>query len=320
MTRPTLLDIAKRNLGDAEVGLIEEAIYHLPEVTGVDREYGRTIPGVGQVKTIRGINYYTKVRTALPSAGFRAANEGVTATKSTFVNRLVETFILNPRWECDKAVADRDEQGPQAYIAEEADGILTAAFLQAARNFYYGTNTTYSGDAKGHPGLIDSYDATNMVVDAGGTTPTTGSSVWLIKWGPKDVRWVAGENGELAVSEVRIETIYDASSNPLTGYVQELLAYLGVQVGSTNSVCRIKKLTEDAGKTLTDDLIFEALSKFPEGVKPDVMMMTKRSREQLRKSRTAVNATGQPAPIPQDVEGIPIVVTSALSNVEALTL
>lgn len=320
MARPTLLDIAKLNLGDAEVGLIEEAIYNTPEVTGVDRETGQSVPNVGQVKTIDGINYYTKVRTSLPSAGFRSANEGVTATKSTFENRLVEAFILNPRWECDKAVADQNEEGPEAFIAEEAAAILQASFLQLARQFYYGTNTTYSGDTKGHPGLIDAYDSTNMVVDAGGTTATTGSSVWLVKWGTKDVRWVVGRNGELAVSDVRIETIYDGSSNPLTGYVQELLAYMGLQVGTINAVCRIKKLTADAGKGLTDDLVAEALEKFPAGVRPDVMFMTKRSRRQLQNSRTAVNATGAPAPFPTESHGVPVVVTSALSNVEALTL
>lgn len=320
MARPTFLDIAKLNLGDNEVGLIEEAIYNVPEVTGVDRETGNTIPGVGQTKTIGGINYYTKVRTALPSAGFRNANEGVTATKSTFENRLVETFILNPRWECDKAVADREEQGAEAYIADEAVAMVEASFLQLARNAFYGTNTTYSGDAKGFPGLIDAYDSTNMVVDAGGTTATTGSSVWLVKWGPRDVRWVLGKNGSLDISDVRIETIYDASSNPLTGYVQELLAYMGLQVGTTNAVCRIKKLTADSGKGLTDDLIAEALEKFPAGVRPDVAFMTKRSRRQLQNSRTATNATGAPAPFPTESHGVPIIVTSALSNVEALTL
>jgi len=320
MTRPTLLDIAKLNLGDAEVGLIEEAIYNCPEVTGFDRETNQLIPGVGQTKTIRGINYSTKVRTALPSAGFRNANEGVTATKSTFENRLVETFILNPRWECDKAVADRNEEGPEAFIAEEADAQLKASFLQAARNFYYGTNTSYSGDAKGHPGLIDAYDATNRVLDAGGTTANTGSSVWLVKWGPQDVRWVLGQNGELAVSDVRIETIFDGSSNPLTGYVQELLAYLGVQVGSINAVVRIKKLTEDSGKGLTDAAFAKALEKFPAGVRPDVAFCTKRSRRQLQSSRTATHPSGQPAPFPVEVFGVPLVVTSALSDTEALTL
>ena len=318
MARTTLLDIVKANNGDREVGLIEESIVHVPEATGFDREYGRTLAGVGQAKTIAGLNYKTRVRTSLPSAGFRDANEGVTAVKSTFENRLVETFILNPRWECDKAVADRDERGPGAYIAEEAQGIVQAAFLQMAKNFWYGR--TSPGDSKGCPGLIDIYDATNMVVDATGTTDSTCSSVWLVKFGPQDVRWVLGQGGKVEIDEPRTETLYDASDNPFTGYVQEMLAYVGVQVGSINSVARIKKVTEDSTKTLTDKLIYQALAKFPEGVKPDVIFMTKRSREQLRASRTATTTTGAPAPIPQDVEGIPIVVTSALTNTEALTL
>jgi hypothetical protein len=99
-----------------------------------------------------------------------------------------------------------------------------------------------------------------------------------------------------------------------------MLAYVGVQVGSINSVARIKKVTEDSTKTLTDKLIYQALAKFPEGIRPDAIFMTRRSREQLRASRTATTTTGAPAPIPQDVEGIPIVATSALTNTEALTL
>ncbi len=316
MARPTLLDVVKRNSGDAEVGLIEEAMRAVPEVTGFDMEYGRQLPGVAQAKPIRGIHYLTKVRTALPTGGFRHANEGVDVKKSTYENRLVETFILNPRWECDKAVADRDDAGPEAYIADEALGMMQGAFQQAGSNFYYGKTS----DAKGHPGLLQAYDSTNMEVDADGTTDDTCSSVWLVKWSPQDVRWVLGLNGSWAVSDVRIETIFDAANKPLTGYVQELLAYLGVQIGSIHSVCRIKKLTEDDGKGLTDALLYKALAKFKAGWKPDVMFMTQRSREQLRTSRTATNATGTPAPTPQELEGIPIVVTESLRNNEKLTL
>lgn len=315
MTRPTLLDIAKRNAGDKEVGLIEEAMEAVPEVTGFDKEYGRTLPGVGEAKTIGGIHYKTKVRTGLPTAGFRDANEGVAASKSTFENRLVETFILNPRWECDKAVADRDEDGPEAFIADEALGIMEAAFQTVSRQFYYGRGS----DAKGHPGLLQSV-ASDMVIDAEGTTSATGSSVWLVKFGPQDVRWVAGQGGAFDVSDVRIETIFDADDNGLTGYVQELLAYIGLQVGSVHSVARIKKITEDTGHTLTDAMIYNALATFPEGVRPDAIFMTQRSRAQLRTSRTATNATGAPAPIPQDIEGIPIVATGGIRNNEALNL
>jgi len=319
MTRPTLLDIAKRNLSDSEVGLVEEAIYETPEVSGQCRWTGNSVAGVGQSKPIKGLNYYTRVRTALPSAGFRGVNEGVTAVKSTWENRLVETFILNPRWECDQAEAEANEDGPEAFIAEEADAITKGAFLQLGRQFYYGTNTSYGGHAKGFPGLIDAYDATNMMVDAGGTTANTGSSAWLVKWGPRDTRWVVGNNGSFSMSDIRMADLLDGSSNPFTGYVQEMLARLGLQVANPAiSLCRIKKLTADSGKGLTDDLITQAMMKMK--IRPDAIFCSRRSWGQLQQSRTATTATGAEAPMPTEVHGIPLMVTDAIYDTESLTL
>ena len=304
MTMPTLLDIAKANGSDGVVGLIDEATKAHPELV------------LAPARTIRGLNYKTLVRTANPTVGFRNANEGTAATKGTYENRLVETYILNPRWECDKAVADRYEDGPEAYIALEASAILEAAMQTLATQFYYGTGA----DAKGFPGLLAAYDATNMVVDAGGTTATTGSSVWALRFGPKNVTWVYGNGGSLELSDVAEQRILDADDNPFTAYVQELLAYPGLQVASLYSIGRIKKLTADSGKGLTDDLIAELLSKFPVGVRPDVMLMTRRSLRQLQDSRTATNATGAPAPFPTEAFGVPIAPTDAITDTEALTL
>lgn len=304
MARMTLLDIAKANGSDGLVGLIDETSKAHPEIT------------VAAARTIKGRLYKTLVRTGLPTVSFRDANEGVTASKGTTENRLIETFILNPRIETDKAVADGHEDGPEAAIAIEGEATLEATMQHLASQFYYGT----SNDVKGCPGLLAAYDSTNMVVDAGGTSANTGSSVWAVKFGPKDVQWVFGENGMLDLSDVRIETLYDASSNPFTGYVQELLAYPGLQVGSTRSIGRIKKLTAETSKTLTDDLISDLLSKFPAGVRPDVLLMSRRSVKQLQQSRTATNATGAPAPFPSESFGVPIQVTDAIVDTEALTL
>lgn len=318
MALPTLLDIFTRNGTDSTVGLIDEASRGVPEVSGRVRFMNKDIvvPKVGAARTIRGRQYKTLIRTALPGAGFRNANEGVEATKSTFENRLVETFILNPRWECDKAVADSNEDGPEIYIAEEADAILNAALMTLGKQFYYGRNA--GGDAKGHPGLVDSVDAA-MVHDATGSTAATGSSVWAVTFGPKLVQWVAGENGKLEVSEVRLESILDAGNKRLTAYVQELLAYMGVQVMNKFAVARIKNLTAQAGKTLTDAMLGTLLSKFPTGYGPDCLFMSRRSIEQLRASRTATNATGAEAPMPTDYQGVPIIPTDSISDTEAIS-
>jgi hypothetical protein len=307
----TLLDIVKANGADKLVGVVDETTKAHPEIR------------MGAARTIKGLNYKTLVRTALgrTTGSFRTANQGTVAIKHVYENRLVETYIMEPRIEVDKAVADAYEDGAKVYIAQESQGALEGEMQGLASQFYYGTGT--GGNTLGFPGLLASYDATNMVVDAGGTTASTGSSVWFVKFGPQAVQWVWGMGGNFDFNPVRIESIIDPndSTKKFVGYVTELLARPGLQVGSVRSICRIKKLTADSGKGLTDALIYSALSKFETGVVPDVAFCTRRSLEQLRASRTATNEQGTPAPTPTVVAGgIPILPTDAILNTESLTL
>jgi hypothetical protein len=303
MAVTTLLDIAKANAADPVVGLIEEVVTYAPEVM------------YGAARTIRGLNYRTLVRTALPGVAFRNANEGSALTKSTWENRLIECYTLNPRWECDKAVADRYEDGAAAFVALEADGVMKASMIHLGSQFYYGT----ANDSKGFPGLVAAYDSSAMEVDAGGTAANTGSSVWAVKFGPQAVQWVYGNGGSLEMSELDTQRVLDASNNPYTAYVQELLAYPGLQVGNKYAIGRIRDLTADTGKGLTDALIAQLLEKFPVGYKPDYLFMNRRSLRQLQSSRTATNPTGAPAPFPSESFGIQIIVTDSITSTEALS-
>lgn len=312
----TLLDIARANGSDGVVGLIDEAQRPHPEIVYLP------------ARIIKGQNYKTLVRTAVPRGGaFRYANAGAPLVKSNYENRLVETFIFNPRWEADKAVADRYEDGAEAFIALEAGGIMEGAMADMCEQFYYGRNAYASGKTgslKGFPGLVDVVDAFKILANGGTTLPT---SAWLIRVGPRMAQWVAGNNGGFNMDNPRIETLYRQvdGANTLerfTGYVQELLAYPGLQVGSVHAIARISGLSTDAGKGLTDSLLFEAMSMFPEGTAPDMIMVNNRSLEQLRNSRTAVNQTGSPAPIPDSIPGpngpIPIRPTAAIANGETI--
>ena len=164
------------------------------------------------------------------------------------------------------------------------------------------------------------YDSTNMVVDAGGTTADTGSSAWAVKFGPQAVRWVYGANGSIDPTPVDQRDVLDADNNPYTAYFQEMFLYPGLQCSSTRYMARIKKLTADSGKTLTDAKLSALMELFPVGVKPDAIFVAKRSLRQLRDSRTATNDTGKEAPLPADYDGIPLVVTESISITESLTL
>jgi hypothetical protein len=142
--------------------------------------------------------------------------------------------------------------------------------------------------------------------------------VWAVKFGPNQVQWVWGNNGDLQLSDIDMRDVNDANGNPFTAYHQELLAYPGLQVASVRGIGRIKKLTTDSGKGLTDDLISALLAKFQVGVVPDVLFMSRRSLTQLQQSRTATNVTGAPAPFPSEAFGVPIAVTDSIVDTELL--
>jgi len=160
--RITLLDIVKANGSDGVVGLVDETIRAHPEVM------------VGAARTIKGINYKTLIRKSLGSVAFRDFNSGSGVVKATYDNQLIETFLLNPRIEADKAVADAAEDGAEAYISMEATAVMEASMQLLGRQFYYGRRTAENGDLKGHPGLLDYVDPA-FVYPAGGSSVTTSS-------------------------------------------------------------------------------------------------------------------------------------------------
>ena len=184
--------------------------------------------------------------------------------------------------------------------------------------------TTCDTGTNAFPGLIDLYDATNKFVDAGGTTASTGSSAWFVKFGDMEdgmVSMVFGNDQLFASREWILQQLAVDGGTGVTDVMTNLLAAaVGVALADQDAVVRIGKLTEDSGKGLTDSLGYRALEKFPVGYTPDVCLMTKRSQRQLRDSRTNTNGGAPNAPLPTDIAGIPIVLTDSILNTEALSL
>ena len=302
----TMLDIAKSNGSDAVVGLIEENLNSAPEAA------------MFPARTIKGTSFKTLLRLSFPSPEFRKLNEGVEPKKSRYDNKLVECYYLDGQLEMDVAVAQADDQGEAHALAMEADGMTRGSLLTIGSQIWYGTGT--GGDSDGFPGAVQVVDSAN-VLDAGGTTANTGSSVYGVKLGDKYSSLVFGNGNVFSLGEWRKQTI-TRSSKEMTAWKNSLEGWVGVQWVSKNSICRIKKLTADSGKGLTDARGAELLSQLPVGWVPDYWFMSRRSRFQLQQSRlTAQNNVGvNNPPIPTEMNGIPIVVTDSILNTEALTL
>lgn len=311
MAQATLLDIAKLNGNDTVVGLIEENRSFAPELE------------IFPARTIKGTSYTVGVRDAFPGVGFRAANEGVTYTKSTFLNRLYETFIFSGNIRADVAVAEAYEDGADAFLALESSGIMKQSLIDIGSQIFYGQSV----DAKGFPGLQAIHTAYNagLMVDAGGTTANTGSSVYGVKFGAQDTQLIFGRNAAFELGEFFKQMVNDGTAGQdYLAWCAAMNAWVGLQVGSKYSVSRLKDATADSGKGVTDAKLAELLSLHPVGSKPDRWFMSRRSAYQLQMSRSATSNTvgvgGMPlAPLPTESNGVPITVTDSLTDTEALS-
>jgi hypothetical protein len=300
-----MLDLAKINGSDAVVGLIEENLNQAPEM--------RIFPA----RTISATSFKTLHRSGLPTTQFRNVNEGVNTSKSTYINKLVECFYLDAKLEMDVAAAQGDDQGEAHALTLEADGQTESAIQHLGKQVWYGV----SNDAKGFPGaqaLVDSA----YVLDAGGTTADTGSSVYGVRVGEKFGSMIFGKDTVLTMGEWYRQRI-TRDSKELDAWLNSVQGWVGFQWVNKDSVCRLKDCTADSGKGCTDAKLAQLLSQLK--WVPDYWFMTRRERYHLQVSRTPTsNTSGESsqrpiAPLPVESNGIPIVVTDSLLNTEALT-
>lgn len=308
----TMLDLAKMNGSDQTVGMIEENLNAAPELS------------VLPARQIKGTSFKTLVRTGYPTTAFRQVNQGVEPTKSTYVNKMFETYYYDGQMEVDNAIAGADELGPDHALAVEAMGHGRAFLLKAGSQVWYGVGT--GGDANGFPGaqaLVDS----SLVVDAAGTTASTGASVYAICAAPGFFELILGNNTVLTAGQWRKQSI-TRSSKEMTAWKNSLEGWIGSAFYSKYAVGNIKNLTADSGKGLTDSLLADLIASFPVGVRPTHLFMSRRSRKQLQKSRTVTlfgNGSGNVgaksgiiAPTPTEYEDIPIIVTDSLLETETI--
>lgn len=318
MASLTMLDIAKRTGNDPAIGgLIEENLKYSPEVK------------VFPFRPIKGTSYKAGVRTGLPTTGFRAANEGQTPSKSTLKQVLFEAFIFGGIVEVDKAVADADPDGAESVQTMESSGMMMSSLRNLGTQIWYGQ----TADGKGFPGLksVTPFGALTstgdaLTTNAAGTTATTASSVYFVKFGKQDVTLIGGNDKSFELDDFQVQQIVAANGLKLMAYVAGLQSWVGLQTGSENSVRRIANITADSGKTLTDVLMNTAIATFPVGWIPDAIFMSRRSCTQLQNSRTVVlqgqgtNRPDQPntAPRPTSFNGIPIYESDSILNTDAI--
>jgi len=253
-------------------------------------------------------------QTGAPQVGFRNLNDGVENDVADWTQVTVDLAIADASFNVDIAAAEGYRLGPAAFLALQLRTHMEAMMFKIEQEVLYGANT--NGFAALGDELNAVADAT--VISAGGTTADTGSSVWAINSGFNDVQLAWGNQGVIEAKDTSIIRTAGSSSGHFGSYWTPVTGYCGLIYGSAYSAGRLCNLTEDSGKGLTDDLLSQLLETFPSGRGPNMLVMSRRSLGQLQRSRTATNPTGQPAPFPDSAFGVPIIVSDAVSDTEAL--
>lgn len=250
------------------------------------------------------------------------------------------------------------------YLSLQAIGRTKGQFLTLENQIFKGV----SNDAKGFPGLkaltpfvsgnvlttsetAQDSDWLRSVINAAGTTSSTASSIYLVKYGELDCSLQMGGNGGMSnfLNLPAPERTWRSFTDPVDGVTKldwfwhtAAEGYIGLSVAGGNeanasrrvpqrSVRRICNVTADSGKTCTDALLQKGVMAFPSNMRPDAIFMSYRSRDQLQADRSTVvlqhtdpagsrpsGAATPRAPIPTHFEGIPIIVTPAIGNTDAI--
>lgn len=305
--RMTSSDVWLMNNSEEMIGLIDECSQAKPELLQIS------------ASPITKTQYKTLLQTALPTVGFRESNEGRVHDKTTLATAEVECKFLDASWSLDEKVALECEWGTEMAITLQAKAHLEAALQHTAIQTWYGTNA----DAKGFRGIASllPYKNSPMVVDAGGTQIKNATSIYAIRTGLDAVQYAWGQNGRIADGEIKYAQFYDKEGRAIWGYMQPISGYVGLQVPTHQCIGRICNITEEIrGTTKLENFVSDLLELFPVGKEPTMLFMTKKARGLIRAERTATNPTGSEAPYPENIFGIPIFVSEAISNHEDILL
>ncbi len=283
---------------------------------------GRWLPGL--MSSNGETHKYTKYVTS-PTVGFRPENNGRDFSKSVDELVTVTLKILDWSWASDKAVADAWRQGgAAAFVSREGNRHLAAAMFEFEKQWVKGTNN----DATGFAGLEDStflLSIGEMVVDGGGATTADKSSCYLLRLNEAEMATVIKGDG-MMLGDTIVQNFVDATGKNYPVYYTPACSWVAGQYGGKYSAARIANLTADitaeSGAGLTDDKIYDAASRFPAGMGPNLVVTNTTQQEYLRASRTATNVTGAPAPTPTSINiggmDVPIITTDAITQTEAV--
>lgn len=275
-------------------------------------------------RTVDGYDFLSLALIARPNAAsFARYGEGWDHTSAAFELRRFSTsliggivkseLITEERWNQENAAAEWD------WFDIETEEKFKASIMDLERQMILGR----FHNAEGFPGALEltpfeagnvitmtengaKYNYRRSVLNAGGSTDQTASSVYSFVFGEKQCQGIIGggaTSGEfLRIGEDRIQMLAPNAAEPtkLSEHrVAQMSGHIGLSVAGFNqesegqvipvqyAIRRLANLTEQTGFKLTDAHMTKLSRMHGTGLKPSLYAMSERSGEQLAASRAA---------------------------------
>ena len=282
-------------------------------------------PFLGRVRSIPASNgtdhHWLQYNTA-PPVGFRDLNDGIVQGQSEDLFITTNCRIADGSYYLDMRAVANYVLGD--LIARENARHLRSVLAAVERQVFVGTPANGTGgtggNALGFEGIVSTGRLDGLsgqpVINAGGSTADSQSSVFLVNDTMDSAALVIGNDGNITVSPA-FQSRIAGTTGHFNAWSVDIASYYAWQWGGNFSVSRIANV-ETGASLLNDDLIARAINLHPANRRPTLIAMNRDAERQLRESRTATNATGAPAPFATEAFGIPIVVTDQIPGDETV--
>jgi len=266
-TNLTLADWAKRTDPDGRIPVVAELLSQTNEILDDAVFKEGNLPTGERVV----------IRTGLPTVYWRALNQGIPNSKSTTAQVDEACGILEARSEVDKDLAMLNGNTAQFRLSEDT-AFLEAMNQTQAQTMFYGNPSTEPKSFLGLAGRYSTLTGTigTNVLDAGGSTATSQSSIFLVCWGDNTVYcpFPKGSKAGLIHEDLGEQTVYD-SGNRMQAYATRYQWKNGLVVKDWRYVVRIANIessvllaqTGDQATTAVDtnivNLMARAIYKIP---------------------------------------------------------
>jgi hypothetical protein len=266
-TNLTLADWAKRTDPDGRIPVVAELLSQTNEILDDAVFKEGNLPTGERVV----------IRTGLPTVYWRALNQGIPNSKSTTAQVDEACGMLEARSEVDKDLAMLNGNTAQFRLSEDT-AFLEAMNQTQAQTMFYGNPSTEPKSFLGLAGRYSTLTGTigTNVLDAGGSTATSQSSIFLVCWGDNTVYcpFPKGSKAGLIHEDLGEQTVYD-SGNRMQAYSTRYQWKNGLVVKDWRYVVRIANIessvlmaqTGDQATTAVDtnivNLMARAIYKIP---------------------------------------------------------